>query len=128
VYDLDAQIEYRKGNLPEALALMQRAMQYGGHKQLLITDWGMLNARAGKRDEAIRTMNELRDRATYTLPLFLARIYAALGNNDEAMKNLEKVYNDRSESAVWLKVDPSLESLRKDPRFVALVRKVGLKM
>jgi Serine/threonine protein kinase len=128
VYYLQAQIEYRKGNLPQALALMQRSMQLGGHTQLLISTWGMMNARAGNHDEAMRTIAELRARAagTYTLPLFLARIYAALGNNDEAMKNLEQVYNDRSESAVWLKVDVSLEPLRKDPRFIALIRKVGL--
>ncbi len=128
VYYLEAQIDYRKGNLPEALTLMQQAMQLGGHAQLLITNWGMINARAGNRDEAMRAMNELQNRATYTLPLFLARIFTALGNNDEAMKNLEKVYNDRSESAVWLKVDPSLETLRKDPRFIALIRRVGLRM
>jgi serine/threonine protein kinase/Tfp pilus assembly protein PilF len=128
VYDLEAQVDYRKHKLPEALALMQRAMQLGGHTQLLITNWGMINARAGNRDEALRAMAELRARAagTYTLPLFLARIYAALGNNDEAMKNLEQVYNDRSESAVWLNVDPSLDTLRKDQRFIALIRKVGL--
>jgi TolB-like protein/Tfp pilus assembly protein PilF len=128
VYYLQAQIEYRKGNLPQALALMQRSMQLGGHTQLLITTWGMMNARAGNRDEAMRAIDELRTRAagTYTLPLFLARIYAALGNNDEAMKNLEKMYDDRSESAVWLNVDTSLEPLRKDPRFIALIRKVGL--
>jgi serine/threonine protein kinase/Tfp pilus assembly protein PilF len=128
VYDLEAQVDYRKNKLPEALALMQRAMQLGGHTQLLVTNWGMINARAGNRDEALRAMAELRARAagTYTLPLFLARIYAALGNNDEAMKNLEQVYNDRSESAVWLKVDPSLDTLRNDPRFIALIRKVGL--
>jgi len=128
VYDLEAQVDYRKNKLPEALALMQKALQLGGHTQLLITNWGMINARAGNRDEALRAMAELRARAagTYTLPLFLARIYAALGNNDEAMKNLEQVYNDRSESAVWLNVDPSLDTLRKDPRFIALIRKVGL--
>jgi len=128
VYDLEAQVDYRKNKLPEALALMQKALQLGGHSQLLITNWGMINARAGNRDEAFRAMDELRARAagTYTLPLFLARIYAALGNNDEAMKNLEQVYNDRSESAVWLNVDPSLDTLRKDPRFIALIRKVGL--
>jgi serine/threonine protein kinase/Tfp pilus assembly protein PilF len=128
VYDLEAQVDYRKNKLPEALALMQRAMQLGGHTQLLVTNWGMINARAGNRAEALRAIAELRARAagTYTLPLFLARIYAALGNNDEAMKNLEQMYNDRSESAVWLNVDPSLDKLRKDPRFIALIRKVGL--
>jgi serine/threonine protein kinase/Tfp pilus assembly protein PilF len=127
-YHLQAEIEYRKNNLPQALALIQRSMQLGGRTQLLVTCWGMVNARAGNRDEALRAMAELRARATgtYTLPLFLARIYTALGNNDEAMKNLELVYNDRSESAVWLKVDPSLDSLHNDPRFVALIRKVGL--
>src|SRR5437764_7292503 len=128
VYYLEAQIDYRKNNLVEARALMQRAMQLGGHTQLLITNWGMINARAGNRDEALRAMAELRARAagTYTLPLFLARIYAALGNNDVAMKNTEQMYNDRSESTVWLNVDPSLVTLRKDPRFIALIRKVGL--
>jgi predicted Zn-dependent protease len=128
VYYLEAQIDYRKNKLPEALALMQRAMQMEGRKQLLVTNWGMINARAGNRDEALRAMAELRARAIgiYTLPLFLARIYAALGDNDEAMKNLEQVYNDRSESAVWLKVDPSLDTVRGDPRFIALMRKVGL--
>jgi serine/threonine-protein kinase len=128
VYYLEAQIDYRKGNLQEALSLMQKAMQLGGHKQLLITNWGMINAAAGNRDEAMRAIDELGKLATYSLPLFRARIYGALGNNDQAMKNLEMVYNDRSESAVWLKVDPSLESLRKDPRFIALIRKVGLTM
>jgi serine/threonine-protein kinase len=128
VYYLQAQIAYRKGEIPQALVLMEKAMQLGGHKQLLITSWGMINARAGNREEAMHAMDELRARTsdTYTLPLFLARIYSALGNNDEAMKNLEQVYKDRSESAVWLKVDPSLDSLRKDPRFVELIRKVGL--
>jgi len=128
VYYLEAQIEFRKNNLPQALALMQKSMELGGHSQLLITMWGMMNARAGNRDEALRAMAELRARAsgTYTLPLFLARIYTALGNYDEAMKNLEQMYNDRSESAVWLKTDISLEPLRKDPRFIALIRKVGL--
>jgi len=125
-YYLQAQVEYSKGNLPQARALMQHAMQLDGHKQLLITMWGMVNARAGNRDEALRAIAELRARATYTLPLFLARIYTALGNNDEAMKNLEQVYNDRSESAVWLNVDTSLDPVRKDPRFIALIRKVGL--
>ncbi len=128
VYSLQAQIEYQKGNLPKGLELMKQSMQLGGHTQLLITNWGMINARAGNRDEALRAIAGLRARSAekYTIPLLVARIYTALGNNDEAMKNLEQTYNDRSESAVWLKVDNTFEPLRKDPRFTALIRKVGL--
>lgn len=128
VYYLQAQVAFRKGNIPESLALLQKSMQLAGRRQILITTWGVINARAGNRDEAMRAIDELRKRAagTYTLPLFLARIYAALGENDTAMQYLEQMYNDRSESAVWLRVDTSLESLRNDPRFIELIRKVGL--
>ena len=93
---------------------------------LLVATWGYINARAGNRHEALRAMDELRTKSSkYVLPLFLARIHANLGENDQAMDYLERVYADRSESAVWLKVDPSFEPLRKDPRFVALVKRVG---
>ena len=43
----------------------------------------------------------------------------------KAFDYLERVYGDRSESIVWLKVDPSFDPLRNDPRFVALLKRVG---
>jgi len=49
-----------------------------------------------------------------------------MGNKDEAMRWLEQAYADRSESVVWLKVDPTFANLRGDPRFDALIKKVGL--
>ena len=64
---------------------------------------------------------------SYTTPLLLARIYAGLGDNDQAMAWLEKVYADRSESVVWLKVDPTFDPMRRDARFTALLAKVGLR-
>jgi serine/threonine-protein kinase len=126
IYYLEAQIANDRGNPQQALALMQHALDLGGRNTLLLATWGYINARAGNRDEALRTMAELRATSSkYVLPLFLARIHAALGENDQAMEYLERVYADRSESVVWLKVDPTFEPLRKDPRFLALLKRVG---
>jgi len=126
VYYLQAQIATRKGQYPAALALMQRALALAGSNTLLTSTWGYMNARAGNRAEALRAMDEVRSRSPkYLLPLFLARIHTALGENDKAFDYLERVYADRSESIVWLKVDPSFEPLRKDPRFLALLKRVG---
>jgi serine/threonine-protein kinase len=126
VYYLEAQIANRRGDPQRALALMQRALDLGGRNTLLVATWGYINARVGNRDEALKAMAELRATSSkYVLPLFLARIHGALGENDKALELLERVYADRSESVVWLKVDPSFEPLRKDPRFIALINRVG---
>jgi eukaryotic-like serine/threonine-protein kinase len=126
VYYLQAQIAMRQGRHAEALQLMQRAASLGGRNTLLVANEAYLNARAGNRDAALRGMAELRGLSSkYLLPLFLARIHTALGENDKAFELLERVYADRSESVVWLKVDPSFEPLRKDPRFIALLKRVG---
>ncbi|MEK6374659.1 MAG: protein kinase [Acidobacteriota bacterium] len=126
VYYLQAQIALRNGHVDEALSLIQRALTLSGPNTLLISTWAYMNARAGNRVEAMRAMDDLRTRSSkYVLPLFLARIHTALGENDKAFDYLERVYADRSESIVWLKVDPTFEPLRKDPRFVALIKRVG---
>jgi serine/threonine-protein kinase len=125
IYYLQAQIAFRRGRMQEALPLIQRALDLGGHNTLLVATWGYMNARAGNRDAAMQAMDELRTKSSkYVLPLFLARIHTALGENDKAIDYLERVYADRSESVVWLKVDPSFEALRNDPRFIALLKRV----
>ena len=126
VYYLEAQIANRRGNPQQALALMRRALDLGGRNTLLVATWGYINARIGNRNEAVAAMAELRATSSkYVLPLFLARIHAALGENDTALDYLERVYADRSESVVWLRVDDSFDPLRNDPRFAALVKRIG---
>ena len=48
------------------------------------------------------------------------------GEREEAFAWLDLAYENRSEGMVWLKVDPTLDSLRASPRFAALLRGVGL--
>ena len=62
----------------------------------------------------------------YVPPYNIAVTYAGLGDKDQALAWLEKAYYERSVWLPWLKVDPQLNSLRSDARFVDLVRRVAL--
>jgi serine/threonine-protein kinase len=86
------------------------------------------HALAGRRDEAEHFLKELdaMSRERYVSPYFNAMIYAALGDKDRAMEGLERVYQDRSYYVVWLKIDTVFDSMRDDPRFQELLRKIGL--
>jgi tetratricopeptide (TPR) repeat protein len=56
----------------------------------------------------------------------LADCYAGLGEKDQAFAWLEKAYEQHSFNMAWLNVEPRWDSLRSDPRFADLVRRVGL--
>lgn len=124
-YFLGAQIAFSEGNTAETFRLIDRAIATGGRSPLYVTLRGYVSARTGDRAGAVTAMNELKARPNYTLPLFLARIHTGLGEHDEALRWLEQCVSDRSESVLWLKVDPSFAPLRNDPRFVDLMKRIG---
>ncbi|HEV8434559.1 MAG TPA: protein kinase [Thermoanaerobaculia bacterium] len=125
-YLLRTQIALTQHRLPDAIALAKQTIAVGGPKPLYVSTLGYVEALAGDRAAAEATIAQLNASPGYTLPLFLARVNAALGNRDQAMGWLDKLYSERSESIVWLRVDPTLDSLRNDPRFVALEKRVGI--
>ena len=59
-------------------------------------------------------------------PYLAATLYVRLGQNDEAIKSLEKAYEERDFRMIMLSVSFEFDSLRSDPRFRDLVRRVGL--
>ncbi len=83
---------------------------------------------AGKRAEARKVIDDLAElsKRKYVSPLFIAGIYAGLGERDQAFAWLEKAYQERPPSMTLIGVEPVFDSLRSDPRFVDLVRRVGL--
>jgi TolB-like protein/Tfp pilus assembly protein PilF len=56
----------------------------------------------------------------------LAEINTYLGDNDQAFQWLEKALNERPDWIPFLKVEPTLDPLRADPRFTALLQRMGL--
>ena len=85
------------------------------------------NAMSGKRSEALNCLDELRThKATYVPPFLLAVVYLGLDDKEKVFEHLEKAYEDRNWHLIMLKVDPSFDPLRSDPRFSDLLRRVGL--
>jgi eukaryotic-like serine/threonine-protein kinase len=125
-YQLRAQIALQQNRVEAALPLLEKTMAMGGRKPFFLSMWGYANGVAGHRDKALAAIKELKASPTYTLPLFMARVNAGLGDKDEALRWLGMLYAERSESVVWLNVDPTLDSLRSDPRFIALAKRIGV--
>lgn len=59
-------------------------------------------------------------------PFYVALVVGGLRQNDQALDWLEKAYQDRSNGLIFLKVDPEPDSLRSNPRFQFLQRRVAL--
>jgi len=56
----------------------------------------------------------------------VAIIYAELGGADAVLKHLERAFDDHSASLLHVKVWPSFDEYRADPRYEALLKKMGL--
>jgi TolB-like protein/DNA-binding winged helix-turn-helix (wHTH) protein/tetratricopeptide (TPR) repeat protein len=117
-----------KGWYKQALEETEKAALLSERTPDLLAAMGYANARAGKRLEAQRILRELNDlsKQRYVPSYAMAAIYAALGQAEEAMERLEKAFAEHSIFLINMAVDPMLDSLRSDPRFQSLVRRVGL--
>ncbi len=72
------------------------------------------------------TKFEQRDVGQYEPPLSIARYLAVINENRLALDWLEKAAEVKQPQLLWLNVDPKYDALRADPRFSALVTKIGL--
>jgi serine/threonine-protein kinase len=112
----------------EAIEAFQRALRNSGDVILFKGYLGHAYAMAGKRGEALKVLDELQDlsQRRYVPSFVRASIYAGLGEKEQALIWLERAYAERNNWLVFLKVVPIFDSLRADPRFVDLMRRVGL--
>lgn len=116
-----------KGNHAEAIAILEDLKQKLPISQML-GQLGMEYALTGRRNDALKIiamMNEL-SKQQYVSPYDLAVVYTALGDKDQAFAWLEKAREDQSEWMGWLRFDARFDSLRSDPRFADLQRRLGL--
>jgi DNA-binding winged helix-turn-helix (wHTH) protein/Tfp pilus assembly protein PilF len=113
------------GNLSQSIANFEQALEMDDAPTIEAC-LGRAYAVAGLTDKARAIIDSLKAQSArrYVSTYGLALITEALGSADETFAWLEKAYDDHDEFLCWLKVDPRLNSVRNDERFLDLVNRV----
>ena len=116
---------YREmGRFDEAIALYQRAEIISvrpafGH--------AITYAKMNRANEAREVLAKaIASRGSYTPGDAIAHLHVALGEYDDAIRELERACNERSSSLHFIGIAPEFEPLRSDKRFLSILKKIGL--
>ncbi len=87
---------------------------------------GQIHALAGRRAEALAEIERLKalSRERYVSAYDTASIYATLGEVDQTFAWLERAFEERSQIIGWLPWDGAFESIRTDPRYSELTKRL----
>nr|MBA3248011.1 tetratricopeptide repeat protein [Pyrinomonadaceae bacterium] len=112
----------------EAIALGEKELQNNPTNQDALYFTGYAYAKSGRRHEAEEVIKKFKDisKTQYVVSRDVAAIYAALGDKDKAFAELEKSFEERDWNLPLLKVDPSMDPLRDDPRFKEMLKRLNL--
>ena len=121
-------IYIQKSLFEEAVTAIQKAVNFSGRSIQYLADLSFAYASAGDENKSREILEELLviSEKKFVPHYQIGVIYAALGQEDGAFKSLEKAIEERSSSVVTINTDPSLDSMRSDPRFMILLEKMGL--
>jgi len=114
-------------NYEQAKVELESSRRYRGER-LYLADWALLEAQCGDKKTARELLGQLvkNSRQAYTNPATVAVVFIALGDNDNAFLWLDKASDLMVIDLISLKVDPLWDGIRGDPRFPALLRRVGV--
>jgi TolB-like protein/Tfp pilus assembly protein PilF len=118
-----------QGRYPEAIVEIHKAVELSGRDRRPLRDLGYGYAVSGKRAEALTVLKEIEGNYEKhkAIGQDFAAVYAGLREKDQAFAWLEKDFQARSGLLAWSRWTPPFDSLRSDPRFADLLRRMGLK-
>ncbi len=127
-YELLGEVYVARGMYRESLPELEKYSALSRGRAMSLALLGYAHARLGERSQAIRVLRQLEaaSKKSYTPAFSFAVVYAGLGEKDQAFAWLEKAYGERTSRLGYLKVEPLWDTLRSDPRFADLVRRIGL--
>ena len=116
-----------KGRFDDAISELSMAVQLGGEAPYYVAELANAYASAGRIEEAKALLRQLESEGHQenVSPVDLALVYVGLHDNYRAIELLQKAVKERSPAAVNLKVHPRYDPLRSDPRFAALLERLG---
>ena len=121
-----ALLHERLGKLDLAIADLERAVELGGPLPYLLGTLGYMQGRAGDETGARGTLGRL-ERLRSSPASAAALVHVGLGEHARALAQLDRAFAERDAYLVFLKTNPLWDSLREEPGFQDLVRRVGFK-
>jgi TolB-like protein/DNA-binding winged helix-turn-helix (wHTH) protein/Flp pilus assembly protein TadD len=117
----------QKKSYEMAIAELQQAVSLSEGDTCYKGSLGHVYAVSGNVNQARNVLQDLEGRGgqQYVPAYAIALVYAGLGDNDHAFTWLQKAYEDRSTSMIFLRLDPELSSLHSDPRFEKLSQQIN---
>ena len=121
-------VQEQREDFDEAAAALQRALHLSPNAPRMRSALARTLALSGKRKLSLKILHELERLAEdrYLSPFEFALIHFALGQQDPGFDWLARACQDRSFDLIVIKVDPRFDKLRHDPRFGAIVKRMGL--
>ena len=114
------------GSYVEALAEARKMAALAGDAPNFAGILGYIAGRAGERAEAQHILTALERRPPGNTAFAIALVHLGLGHTDQALRWLQAAYEERAEWLVMVTPAPCFDPLRSDPRFSALMRKIGI--
>jgi TolB-like protein/Flp pilus assembly protein TadD len=121
-------VQDQRGELDEAVAAFKRAIELSPPSPRILGALGGVLAKAGKRDEARKILDQLDELAArrYISPFEPALINFNLGRRNEGFVLLSKAFADRCFEVITIHIDPRFDGIRNDPRYEELFQKLNL--
>ena len=119
----------QKGMSGEAFAALEKARELSPRSLNTLASLGHAYAVGGQREKARAILQDLdrQSKQKYVSAFQFALVHAGLGETDEAMRWLERAFDERATLLTYVGMDPRFDALRDDPRFKNLTRRIKLR-
>ncbi len=119
-------VHRQQGRLADALASFEKGAEVAPGSPAFLAGIGSMHALSGRMNEALRVVDNLLDMSKhrYVPAYYIGALYLDIGDLERGFDWLGKAHEERSETMLYLRLDPALDLVRADIRFQDLLRRV----